>query len=161
MEAPVWRVLTSTNVPALRTGVAHTASTKPRQVSTTRLISKCSSGLSQMKRPKLLFLIQHHLSGASWMIQHSAGGLAVPKWTVPNTAAVMQAFTWVAPLTTVSARVSCNYVLLNWFLWGNSPFAPHSEDEVSYRAVPSSRCLARQHLIRTGNSCYQGFLADV
>lgn len=57
-------------------------------------------------------LLQHHLSGALWMIQHSAGDLAVPKWTEPNTAAVMQAFTWVAPLTTVSVRVSCNYVLL-------------------------------------------------
>lgn len=81
------------------------------------------SGISQ----SLMFifppLMQHHLSGVLWMTQHLAGDLAVPKWTKPNTAAVMRAFTWVAPLTTVSVRVSCSYVLLNWSLWGNSLFA--------------------------------------
>lgn len=65
-------------------------------------------------------LTQHHLSGVLWMIQLSAGSLAVPMWTMNNTAAVMQAFTWVAPLRTVSVRVSYNYVLLNWFMRGNS-----------------------------------------
>lgn len=64
--------------------------------------------------------MQRHLSGVLWMIQHSAGDLAVPRWTKPNTAAVMQAFTWVAPLTTVSVRVSGNDLLLYWSLRGKS-----------------------------------------
>lgn len=56
-------------------------------------------------------LMQRPLSGASWTTQRSPGDLTVPKWTKPNTAAAMRAFTWVAPLTTVSVRVSCNYEL--------------------------------------------------
>lgn len=85
--------------------------------------------------------MQHHPSGVLWMIQHSAGDLAVPKWTKPNTAAVMQASTWVAPLTTVSVRVSCNYVLLNWSLLGNSPFAPHGDARSATEQLPGAGAL--------------------
>lgn len=98
-------------------------------------------------------LMQHHLSGVLWMIQHSVGDLAVPKSTKPNTAAVMQAFTWVAPMTTVSVRVSCSYVVLKW----NSLLCCFSTwSKVSYIAVPSSRCPAQWHL----SKCYRGFTAQ-
>lgn len=149
MEAPVWKVLTSTNAPAPRTGVALTASTKPRQVSTTKWMSDiyhCACLQSDLHRSSAFIfspLMQRHPSGVLWMIQHSAGDLAVPKWTEPSTAAAMRAFTWVAPLTTVSVRVSCNYVLLNWSLRGNSPFAapPHREARSATEQFPRAGSL--------------------
>lgn len=107
-------------------------------------------------------LMQPHLSGVLWMTQHSAADLAVLRWTEPNTAAVMQAFTWVAPLTTVSVRVSCNYTLLNWPLGGNSAFCYSSSQgsKVSYRAVPSSWHPAQLLLSRKNKRCYRCFIAE-
>lgn len=175
MVVPVWKVLTSTNAPAPRIGVALTASTKPRQVGTTTLLSDmfyfvcvwylrgllymftlCSAHLFNVHISPLM---QHRLSGVLWMIQHSAGDLAVPKSTKPNTAAVMQAFTWVAPLATVSVRVSCNYVLLHWSL-GEILFYCCCFSKLSYRAVPSSRRPAQWHLSRANSTCYWGFTAQ-
>lgn len=169
MEVPVWKVLTSTNAPAPRTGVGLTASTKPKQVSTTT----CQTlfvlfYLHVWDLPLYMFttwpfifsplMHQHHLSGVLWMIQHSAGDLAVHKWTEPNTAAAMQAFTWVAPLTTVSVRVSSNYVWLNWSLGGNSPFAApaHREARSSTEQFPQVCAL----LSRPNSRCYRGFNAQ-
>lgn len=178
MEVPVWKVLTSTNAPVLRTGVALTASTKPRQVSTTQLLSEtqewnillymfttCSvSGqiVAQVFNFDIISLIQHHLSGVLWMIQRSVGDLAVPKWTKPNTAAVMQASTWVALLTTVSVRVSCNCVLLNLSLWGNSPFpvAPHREASSAAEQFPRAGGSAQRYLNRANSRCYKDFGKD-
>lgn len=163
MEAPVWKRSTSTNAPAPRTGVAPTASTKLRQVSEPKWIPETQTEICHCTRSQCIllfevkceqrpfnfpmFCMQLRLSGALWTTRHSAGGHAVPKWTEPDTAAAMQAFTWVAPLTTVSVRVSCNYVFLNWCLQGDSAASPHREAQVSYRAVPLS-CVrpAQRHL---------------
>lgn len=169
MEVPVWKVLTNTNAPAHRAGVALTASTKPRQVrisfsSYLHVWHLLLYILTIQYLTILIFspLMQPHLSGVLWMTQHSAVDLAVLRWTEPNTAAVMRAFTWVAPLTTVSVRVSCNYTLLNWPLGGNSAFCYSSSQgsKVSYRAVPSSWHPAQLLLSRENRRCYRCFIAE-
>lgn len=172
MEVPVWKVLTSTNAPAPRTGAALTASTKPRLVSTTKLTSET------------LCFVCICMSQIYYCLQcvHCSTGLQLSCFLPFCSTTWVERYEWssIQPETSLCpsepsptlqlwCRLSHEWHLwqqylsgwavimcyFNWSLWGNFPFAapPHREARSATEQFPQAGALL--------NDISAGQLADV